>query len=285
MRSFIYFLFNVSRFRFWIYTGGTYVVGYALGFTTLPDFFRPEYYLYLFYFFIPANIFIYGVNDYWDEETDILNPKKDEKEYRVTNADKKKLLNAIYLVTGLSIILLIIQDLPEKIIFTTFLLLSYFYSAKPLRFKEKPFLDFSSNYLYIMPGIFAYYLVSHSIPSVLLLLGAYLHISAMHIFSAIPDITYDKSAGITTTPVYIGERASLMLCLIFWLGLSYIVVTLTDYYPLSFLVFLYPIFPLILLIKRNLKIIDVYWYLPYVNTALGGLLFTSLVVYKILFIA
>ncbi len=140
MKTILSFLFRVSRFRFWIYTGGTYVVGYALGFTLLADFFRPEYYLYLFYFFIPANLFIYGVNDYWDEETDILNPKKNEKEYRVNNADRKKLLNAIYLATGFSLILILFQNLPEKIIFTIFLLLSYFYSAKPLRFKDKPFL-------------------------------------------------------------------------------------------------------------------------------------------------
>lgn len=284
MKDFLLFLFKVSRFRFWIYTGGTYVVGYALGFTAFSDFFNPTYYLYLFYFFIPANIFIYGVNDYWDKETDDLNPKKDEKEYRIHQKDKKTLLNVIYLVTGFSLILMLFQDTPEKIIFSIFLLLSYFYSAKPLRFKEKPFLDFSSNYLYIMPGIFAYYLVSGSIPSFIILIGAYLHISAMHIFSAIPDIKYDKAAKITTTPVFIGEKASLVLCLIFWLGLSLIVVSLAGYYPLSFLVFLYPLFPLIPLIKKNIKIIDVYWYLPYVNTGLGGILFSSLVIYKLFFL-
>ncbi|MDO9627300.1 MAG: prenyltransferase [Methanobacteriaceae archaeon] len=284
MKDFLSFLFKVSRFRFWIYTGGTYVVGYALGFNAFNDFFNPAYYLYLFYFFIPANIFIYGVNDYWDKETDDLNPKKDEKEYRVTNSDKKNLLNVIYLVTGFSLILMLFQDIPEKIIFSLFLILSYFYSAKPLRFKEKPFLDFSSNYLYVIPGIFAYYLASGSIPSVIILIGAYLHISAMHIFSAIPDIKYDKAANITTTPVFIGEKASLILCLIFWLGLSIIVVSLAGYYLLSFLVFLYPLFPLILLLKKNIKIIDVYWYLPYVNTILGGILFTSLVVYKLFFL-
>jgi 4-hydroxybenzoate polyprenyltransferase len=284
MKDFLLFLFKVSRFRFWIYTGGTYVVGYALGFTAFSDFFNPAYYLYLFYFFIPANIFIYGVNDYWDKETDDLNPKKDEKEYRIHQKDKKTLLNVIYLVTGFSLILMLFQDTPEKIIFSIFLLLSYFYSAKPLRFKEKPFLDFSSNYLYIMPGIFAYYLVSGSIPSFIILIGAYLHISAMHIFSAIPDIKYDKAAKITTTPVFIGEKASLVLCLIFWLGLSLIVVSLAGYYPLSFLVFLYPLFPLIPLIKKNIKIIDVYWYLPYVNTGLGGILFSSLVIYKLFFL-
>jgi lycopene elongase/hydratase (dihydrobisanhydrobacterioruberin-forming) len=278
------FIFKISRFRFWIYTGGTYVVGYALGFTTFGDFLRPEYYLYLFYFFIPANIFIYGVNDYWDEETDQLNPKKNEKEYRISVADRKRLLKVILLVTGLSLVLMIFQDNLERLIFIGFLFLSYFYSAKPLRFKERPFIDFSSNYLYIMPGIFAYYLAANAIPPLIYMVGAYLHISAMHIFSAIPDIEYDKEAGITTTPVFIGEKASLLICLIFWMGLSFIIIYLTNFFPLSFLVFLYPLFPLILLTKPNWSIEKLYWYLPYMNTCLGGLLFTTLVVYKLYFL-
>ncbi len=103
----------------------------------------------------------------------------------------------------------------------------------------------------------------------------------MHIFSAIPDIEYDTAAGITTTPVYIGEKNSLILCLIFWLGLSFIVLYLAQFYPLSFLVFLYPLFPLMLIVKRNLKIINVYCYLPYANTVLGGILFSALVIYKV----
>lgn len=259
------------------------MVGYALGFTVLADFFRPEYYLYLLYFFIPANIFIYGVNDYWDMETDILNPKKDEKEYRIELQERKKLLNIIFLILGISLVLLIFQNMGERVIFSLFIILSYFYSARPFRFKDKPFLDFSSNYLYVMPGIFAFYLVSGSLPSLLILAGAYMHISAMHIFSAVPDIEYDREAGINTTPVYMGEKASLFLCLLFWLGLSFIVIYLAGFFPLSFLVLLYPLFPLLLLIKRSLKIEEVYWYLPYVNTALGGLLFASLVVYKVIF--
>jgi 4-hydroxybenzoate polyprenyltransferase len=134
-----------------------------------------------------------------------------------------------------------------------------------------------------MPGIYAFYLVSGSLPSIMILFGAYMHISAMHIFSAIPDIEYDREVGINTTPVYIGEKASLLLCLFFWLGLSFIVIYLANFFPLSFLVLLYPLFPILILIKSSIKIDKVYWYLPYVNTVLGGLLFTSLVIYKVLF--
>jgi len=275
------FIFKISRFRFWIYTGGTYVVGYALAAGTLGDFFKPDYYIYLIYFFFFANVFIYGVNDYWNEETDEKNPKKDEKEHRIKGKEKKKLLNVICLVTGLSLVLMIFQTNLERTLFSIFLLLSYFYSAPPLRFKERPFLDFSSNYLYIIPGIFAYSIVANSLPSLIVMVGAYFHISAMHIFSAIPDIKYDKDAGINTTPVFIGKKASLFLTLVFWLILSFIVIMLADFRILSFLVFLYPLFPFLLLIKNDLKIEKLYWYLPYVNTFLGGLLFTALVLYNI----
>jgi len=275
------FLFKISRFRFWIYTGGTYVVGYALAAGALGDFFRFDYYIYLIYFFFFANVFIYGVNDYWDEKTDEKNPKKDEKEHRIKGEEKRKLLNVIYMVTGLSLVLIVFQTNLERILFSFFLLLSYFYSSPPLRFKERPFLDFSSNYLYIMPGIFAYSMIADAIPSLIIMVGAYFHISAMHIFSAIPDIKYDKDAGINTTPVFIGKKASLILTLIFWLILSFIVINLADYRFLSFLVFLYPLFPFLLLIKDDLDINRIYWYLPYVNTSLGGLLFAALVLFNV----
>ena len=273
-------IFKISRVRFWIYTGGTYVVGYALGFNNIFDFFRLDYYVYLIYFFLLANIFIYGVNDYWDKETDKNNPKKEEKEYRVEDKERKSLLRTLYFVGIISVILMVFQDNIERLIFLIFLFLSYFYSAKPLRFKQTPFLDFSSNYLYVMPGIFSYYMISKTLPPLLFLLGAFFHIAAMHIFSAIPDIQYDKDAGITTTPVFIGERFSLLLCLFFWCILSGIVLVSAKFNPLSYLILIYPVFPLLLLLRKELKIEKLYWYLPYANTTLGGLLFTSLVIYK-----
>jgi 4-hydroxybenzoate polyprenyltransferase len=278
LSNLLHYAFRISRFRFWIYTAGTYVVGYALGMSTWLDFFNPWYIIYLIYFFLPANIFIYGVNDYWDQATDELNPKKDEKELRMTVKDKKNLLLLIYLVTGISIILLIFQaDIVERLIFISFLFLSYFYSAKPLRFKAVPVLDFISNMLYIVPGIFGYYLIARSLPPILFVFAGFLHISAMHLFSAIPDIEFDKKAGLKTTAILLDKYKSLILVLIEWICLAAIVLYLTNLYPLSFLVLIYPIIPLSLLIKRDLDINRVYWTLPYINVSLGGLLFVMLV--------
>ncbi|RXE56887.1 prenyltransferase [Methanoculleus taiwanensis] len=264
---------RISRFRFWIYTGGTYVVGYALGMDSWTAFFAPEYILFLLYFFLPANIFIYGVNDWWDQETDRFNPKKDVKEYRLSQADGRDLFILIGLSGGISVLLLFWLDAVGQALLLSFLFLSYFYSAPPLRFKEVPSLDFSSNMLYIMPGILGYYLSSGVFPPLLLVLAGFLHIAAMHLFSAIPDIGYDEAAGLTTTAVLLRERRSLLLCLAFWSGLAAIVVWLSGASPLSLLVLVYPAIPLALLMRQSLSIERVYWYLPYINTSLGGLVF------------
>jgi 4-hydroxybenzoate polyprenyltransferase len=272
------YLFKLSRFRFWIYTGGPYVVGYALGASSLEDFFALDYYIYLLYFFVPANIFIYGVNDYWDEDTDQYNAKKDGKEQRVVPQQRKRLALALAMVVGLSAALMVFQDSFEKAIFLSFLLLSYFYSAKPVRFKAVPVLDFASNMLYIVPGIFAYYLAGGEMPPVLIVLAGFLHIAAMHLFSAVPDIGCDERAGIRTTAVWLGERRSLVLVALFWSAFAALALYLTGFHPLALLVLIYPAFPLLLLLDGSRDINRLYWYLPYLNTALGGMLFTALVV-------
>ncbi|MEN3057353.1 MAG: prenyltransferase [Candidatus Methanosuratincola petrocarbonis] len=275
------FAFRVSRFRFWIYTAGTYVVGYALGIGSWTEFLRPEYAVYLAYFFFPANVFIYGINDYWDERTDSLNPKKDgAKEHRLGTGERGTLKGLLWAVTLISLALMAFQSWEMRAIFLGFLFLSYFYSAPPLRFKGVPFLDFASNMLYIMPGIFGYYLAAGALPPLPLVIGGFAHISAMHIFSAVPDIGCDSAAGIRTTPVFVGERAALIICLGFWSLLSYLAITLSGFHPLSYLSLAYPALPLIVLAKRG-AMEKAYWTLPYINWALGGLLFVMVTLSKV----
>ena len=275
------FAFSISRFRFWIYTGGTYVVGFALGMGSWLAFFDPLYYLFLFYFFFPANILIYGVNDLWDEETDRNNPKKMEREHQLAPHERQLLVRILLLCGVFSLALLFIQNSGGQLIFFVFLFLAYFYSAKPLRFKEVPILDFASNMLYIMPGIFGYYLAAGHYPPVLYVIAGFFHIAAMHLFSAIPDIEYDRDAGIRTSAVVFGKKFSLLVCLVFWSGFVALVIQLCGYHPLSLPVLVYPLFPALLLLRDSIRIETLYWYLPYVNTFLGGLLFTALTLTKL----
>lgn len=273
--------FKVSRVRFWIYTAGTYVVGYAMGMTSWLDFLKPEYFLFLLYFFFPANVFLYGVNDYWDREGDRYNPRKGGKEYKTRETEERNLRLLIYITLGMGLALLLFQkNLIEQILLSTFLLLSYFYSANPIRFKTIPFLDFASNVLYILPGILGYYQASTALPPVLVVLAGFAHTSAMQVFSAIPDIEYDRQAKILTTAVLLKRKTSLALCSIFWVTLAVLVIYLSSQNPLSFLVIIYPATPLLLLFKEDLNIDKIYWLFPHVNTFLGGLLFTALAISK-----
>jgi len=265
--------YRVSRFRFWFYITGPYTVGCIYGASRYLDLLNLRFFVYFFYFLFPANVFLYGVNDYWDMETDLLNPKKDGREHRISEEEKKRLAVILQAITVLSIVLIpFMQSMGERIIFILFLFLSHQYSAKPLRFKEKPILDSASNVLYILPGVFAYYWITGRLPPLLILLAGFLHTYAMHIFSAIPDIEYDEETGITTTAVLLGRKASLIICLLAWGGLSAIVILAGGGSPLSLLSLVYPLMVLNVLI-RNLKVESVYWYYPYLNIGLGGLMF------------
>ena len=265
--------YRVSRFRFWFYLTGPFTVGCIYGAQRYLALLNLRFFVYLFYFLFPANVFLYGVNDYWDMETDQLNPKKDEKEHRIGAEERKRLARILQAVIVFSLLLVpFMQSNGERVILLVFLFLSHQYSAKPLRFKERPILDSASNVLYIMPGVFAYYWVTRNLPPNLILLAGFLHSYAMHLFSAIPDIEYDKETGIITTAVLLGRNLSLIICLLAWLGLSIITILVGGASPFRFLPLVYPIMVLNLLL-RGLKVDSVYWYYPYINIGLGGLMF------------
>lgn len=265
--------YRVSRPRFWFYLAGPFTVGCIWGTERFLDLATPEFFLYLLYFLLPANVFLYGVNDYWDRDTDLLNPKKDWKEYLVQDAERDQLRRLIIAIFAFSILLMAFQkNMGERLIFGFFLFLAYFYSARPLRFKASPFLDFASNVLYIVPGVFAYYMVTGLIPPPLVLAASSLHAWAMHLFSAIPDIEWDRKVNLVTTAVLVGERASMVLCLAFWSAFSALVFRMGDGSPLGLLPLVYPVLVLMLLVHGR-DVGSIYWLYPYINTGLGCLLF------------
>ena len=88
----------------------------------------------------------------------------------------------------------------------------------------------------------------------------------MHLFSAIPDITYDKKANITTTTVWMEQNNSLSLCTILW---SISALGLYGIHQVFLPMFIYPIISLYLLFEENQNISKIYWAFPYINSILG----------------
>lgn len=266
-------LLKTSRPRFWLYLAGTYLVGYTLGLNTVFDY-NLEFVIYFLYFLIPANIFLYGINDYFDWDTDNYNPKKKEKESLLEKNQKKSLIKILLITIIISIILLIPLRGLTLTSFIIFLVLSTFYSMPPIRFKSKPIIDFSSNILYAMPAIFGY-LQTGNTPSPLIIIALFFWTAAMHLYSAVPDIVPDKKAKLKTTAVILGKKTSLLLCLIFWLIVSIIIFKYSTILGLISLA--YPVLVIITFFKDINKI---YWYYPYINAIIGFIIYIYAVLIK-----
>ncbi len=273
--------FKVSRVRFWLYLGGTYLIGYIIGlnniFAPVTALLDPWFLVHVFFFMLPANIFLYGVNDISDKDTDMFNPKKEDREYKALEKDRLKLYALVSTSFLYGIVLIILQsDLIAAILFFSWMLLSVAYSVKPFRFKAVPILDFTSNFLYVIPAMLAYYQVTTIIPPFLPLFAAFLWTSAMQLFSAIPDIEADKAANVKTTAVIVGAKASLILCLIFWGVFAFILVGLVQWnWPWNLMMIVYPLIPLYLLFRPEADIERVYWYYPIYTGIFGMVLFLS----------
>lgn len=216
------------------------------------------------YFLIPANIMLYGINDFFDRDVDEENPKKEGKEESYRSS---RIVDGII---GLSSALAIPVTLmmPERVypLMLVFLGLSYQYSAPPLRFKTKPYLDSVSNGLYAIPFFITYTWLTGSLPPLTVMAGAWLWTMAMHTFSAIPDIEPDRKAGIDTTATYLGRIGAYGYVTAVWI-FSALMMAIHDLR----LGALFAIYPLLTALIFFLDIEDsrAYWWFPFINAFTG----------------
>lgn len=264
----------VSRPRFWLYLGGTFLLGYSFGANTLSDFLNFRFFWLLTYFLLFANFYVYGLNDFFDTDTDAFNPKKGTKEFKLTKSETD-LLKAIILVSIVATLItgLFFISRDTIILFTLFVLLATFYSAPPIRLKAQPYLDSASNFFYVIPGLIGYVLSSGSYPGILVYAAGFFWTFAMHLFSAVPDIEADKKASVKTTASLLGFKNSLFLCFVMWLVFSIIVTTTGFFGFLGFVFFIYPVVTAAVIFfpskVGNFDIEKIYWAMPYLNGVMG----------------
>lgn len=261
------YLLVLSRPRFWLYLAGPVVVGIAVAATTVEELFLPTAVVLFGYFLLPANVLLYGVNDIFDADVDTENPKKDDKEARWQG---DRVVTAAVVASGLLCVgLLAITPAAAWPWLVGFLILAIQYSAPPLRFKTTPILDSVSNGLYILPGIAAYVVVAGSQPPVLAVVGAWLWTMGMHTFSAIPDITPDRAAGIQTTATALGARRTYGYVGGCWIGAAVAFGTVDP--RLGALLAVYPVF-VGWVVGSTVAVERAYWWFPALNTVVGTLI-------------
>ncbi|WP_435102157.1 prenyltransferase [Halarchaeum sp. P4] len=254
-----------SRPRFWLYLAGPALVGVAYGANTVGNLLAPASLALLAYFLLPANVYLYGVNDVFDADVDRENPKKEDKEVRYRG---DSLLLGAVAVSALLGVALAVALPPAAPWLLAFLALGWAYSAPP-RLKTRPPLDSLSNGLYVLPGVAAYAALTGHLPPVLAVVGGWLWTMAMHTFSAIPDIGPDRRAGIRTTATVLGETGAIAYCGACWL-LAAAVFGMLDVRA-GLLLGVYPLLALGLRVG-DVAIDRAYWWFPAINAAVGAIL-------------
>lgn len=279
MRKNFSHIIKVSRPKFWLYLSGPILI--AVASLSSHNFSVREIIFISSLFIITSicgNIFVYGVNDLSDGDTDAMNDKKDGYESRVEDSTWSIVARASVLSGVALTIPIIFLSGFSFLYWVGFLFLSWAYSARPFRCKARPFVDSLSNILYVLPAFSIYTHITNHVVPVSVMLGAWCWTASMHLYSAIPDIESDARASLKTTAVVLGERKSLVVCFLLW-ALSGIFIAPVGF----FWIFSLPYISIIgwCLYKKYTRIdlMRVYKNFPLVNGVVGFLLFIATVLY------
>ena len=174
------------------------------------------------YFLIPYNLAMYGINDVFDYESDLRNPRKGGVEGAVLDRSMHRPTLIAVAVTNIPfLVYLVAVGSPLSWVV---LAISIFavgaYSAKGLRFKEKPFVDsLTSSTHFVSPAVYGLVLAGAAFsPSLFALLGAFfLWGAASHAFGAVQDVIADREGGLASVATVIGARATVRLSVVLYL--------------------------------------------------------------------
>jgi 4-hydroxybenzoate polyprenyltransferase len=166
------------------------------------------------FFLIPYNLLMYGINDVFDYESDLRNPRKGGIEGALLDKSLHKLtiwVSALSCVPFVAYLVWVGNAWASlALAFALFTVLAY--SVKGLRFKEKPFLDsITSASHFVNPMIFAALLVGENLAQPVLwqaLIAFTFWGMASHAFGAVQDVRADREGGIASIATVIGARAT-----------------------------------------------------------------------------
>lgn len=283
MKKLIWFV-QLSRPRFWFYLFGPFIVGVAAAYNQL-DFSLievPTIIVAGLFFLFPANLFIYGVNDLFDYETDKHNPKKKDYETLISPDSRMFFIKVLSLVVVPFVAILSYLFVTNDTYVGIWALIGFIffgagYSMPPIRAKTKPFLDSFFNILYIFPGLIGYAIMTDSWPPVQIVIASTAWVMAMHAFSAIPDIESDKKAKINTVATVLGKNNTIIFCAMLYILSALLTCRYIGYFSIIGGVVYVIMMMSAYLAKTKEDIFAIYKLFPYVNMLVGAYLFFAVV--------
>ena len=211
-------LFVSSRPLSWINTAFPFAAGYFMV-TREVDL---VFVLGTIYFLIPYNLAMYGINDVFDYESDLRNPRKGGVEGALLDRSMHRPTLWAALLTNLPflVFLVIVGDPLSWLVLAISVFAVIAYSAPGLRFKERPFVDsITSSTHFVSPAVYGLVLAGAVFtPALWALLAAFfLWGLASHAFGAVQDVIADREADISSIATVIGARATTRLAVVAYL--------------------------------------------------------------------
>ena len=207
MLSKLQLLFTTSRPISWVNTAYPFAAGYLVCGGAVDA----RLIVGTLFFLIPYNLLMYGINDVFDYESDILNPRKGGVEGAVTAKKYHPLIVWSSVLLSLPFVALLIAMTPAVswIVLAALLFFVVAYSAKGLRFKEVPFLDsITSSIHFVGPLVYALSILGFPAVAWPAVIAFFLWGMASHAFGAVQDIVPDREAGIGSIATVMGARVT-----------------------------------------------------------------------------
>lgn len=183
----------------------------------------------ILYFLVPYNLLMYGVNDVFDYESDLRNPRKGGIEGVVLSRRWHRLTIVAAVVTNLPFLAVLVAT--GSAASTAVLAVSVFtvvaYSAPDLRFKERPVLDsITSSTHFVSPAVFGLVLAGGSLTGTALasLAAFFLWGMASQAFGAVQDVEADRAAGIASVATWLGAGRTVRLAMVLYVSAGLVLV-------------------------------------------------------------
>lgn len=164
----------------------------------------------------PFSVILYGINDIYDHDSDKFNPRKEPYEFK---ENEQILIERVSIFVSTLLIISSVATLDLSNILSMLLLVfvSYYYSAPPLRLKEKPPLDSISNGILFFLAFALGYSFGGPIWDIpLKIYFVAICVMGIHSFGAVMDYSVDLNAGHRTIAVVFGKRlAAIFSCAVF----------------------------------------------------------------------
>ncbi|WP_206515989.1 prenyltransferase [Nocardioides pantholopis] len=183
------------------------------------------------WFLVPYNLLMYGVNDVFDYESDLRNPRKGGVEGVVLDRAVHRTTIAAAVLSNLPFVvaLALLGDAVSTLVLAVSVFAVVAYSAPGLRFKERPFLDsLTSSTHFVSPAVLGLAMADAPLTwtAFAALAGFFCWGIGSHAFGAVQDIEADRAGGIGSVGTVLGASRTTAFALAAYVVAGVLLLTL-----------------------------------------------------------